>query len=590
MVHFFSNFMLLRGIIVIHVKDHKQYDMFNPFAHLGPKRLALLESSWAHLFREEILHKLPAEKLFPLYSEHFGRRTKELYAMLGIVLLQQQHDLTDDEAIQQFSFNIMWHYALNVTDASDISSYVSPRTLWSMRDIVGRLGLEQSLFENVTGALTKLFELDPSKQRLDSIHIFSNMAHLGRIRLFVRTIRKFLANLKRHHTDLYQALGEVAGRYEEKNDGRFAVKPSESSKKLQEVGDDCFLLVERFKENAAVVAMDTYKHLVRLFTEQCVLEKTDTSTAVVIKPNKDVPSDSLQNPSDPDAGYCGHKGKGYQMQVMETYSPDKSQPDLITHVKVEAAHESDANALLPAIDDAAKRELAPEQLLADSAYGGDDNVEKAKKLGVEVVSPTMGTQSHVIGLADFAFSDSDELTTCPEGKKPLRTKTGKHGGKIVHFDKAACDNCPRQSDCPVKRVKQSATISYDAKVLRLARRRAKEKTEAFREVYRFRAGAEGTMSDLDRITGIKRLRVRGMPQVRLAAVLKATGLNILRATMFKNRLRRVEKRKMRSNHSPNGLVCVVKEQSQRLRDYLRVLSGADFPGNYQIDRLISHAA
>lgn len=62
-----------------------------------------------------------------------------------------------------------------------------------------------------------------------------------------------------------------------------------------------------------------------MFAEQCVLEKAETVTSVVIKPNKEVPSDSLQNPSDPDAGYCGHKGKGYQMQVMETYSLDKSQ-------------------------------------------------------------------------------------------------------------------------------------------------------------------------------------------------------------------------------------------------------------------------
>jgi len=459
-----------------------------------------------------------------------------------------------------------------------------------MRDIVGRLGLEQSLFENVTGALTKLFELDPSKQRLDSIHIFSNMAHLGRIRLFVRTIRKFLVNLKRHHADLYQALGDVAIRYEEKNDGRFAVKPSESSRKLQEVGDDCFLLVERFKDHEVVVSMATYQLLVRLFTEQCVVEKTDSATSVVIKPNKEVPSDSLQNPSDPDAGYCGHKGKGYQMQVMETWSPDKSQPNLISHVKVEAAHESDSNALLPAIEDAAQRELAPTQLLADSAYGGDDNVEKAKELGVEVVSPTMGTQSHTIGLADFAFSDSDEITACPEGQKPQRIKTGKNGGKIVHFDKAVCDNCPRQSDCPVKRDKRRSTISYDAKALRLSRRRAREKTAAFCEVYRFRAGVEGTMSDLDRITGIKHLRVRGMPQIRLAAVLKATGLNILRATTFKNRIKRQEKEKMGATPSPKGLVGVVKEQILRLRDYLRELSGAFRPVNYRIARFASQAA
>ena len=223
---------------MIHVKDHKQYDMFNPFAHLGKKRFALLESSWAHLFREEILHNLPAEKLFHLYSERDGRRTKELYAMLGIVLLQQQQqNLTDNETVNQVAFNIMWQYALNITDTSDVSSYVSPRTLWTMRDIVAELGLDQALFENVTGALTKLFELDPSKQRLDSIHIFSNMAHLGRIRLFVRTIRKFLVNLKRHHADLYQSLGEVAVRYEAKNEGQFAVKPTDSARKLQGLGD-----------------------------------------------------------------------------------------------------------------------------------------------------------------------------------------------------------------------------------------------------------------------------------------------------------------------------------------------------------------
>ena len=350
---------------MIHVKDHKQYDMFNPFEHLGPKRLALLESSWAHLFREEILHKLPVEKLFPLFSEHSGRRTKELYAMLGIVLLQQQLDLTDDEAIQQFSFNIMWHYALNVSDKSDFSTYVCHRTLWNMRDIVGKLGLDELIFDDVNDALKKLFDLDPSKQRLDSVHIFSNMAHLGRIRIFVRTIRKFLTNLKRHHAGLYQSLGDVAIRYEERNDGQFTVKPSESPRTLQDVGNDCFLLVERFKNQEAVVSMSSYQLLVRLLHEQCVLEKIDAATTVVIKPNKNVPSDSLQNPSDPDAGYCGHKGKGYQVQVMETYSPDKSQPNLITHVKVEAAHESDSNALIPAIEDAAKRELAPEELLAD---------------------------------------------------------------------------------------------------------------------------------------------------------------------------------------------------------------------------------
>jgi hypothetical protein len=558
---------------VIHVKDHKQYDMFKPFEHLGPKRLALLESSWAHLFREEILHKLPAEKLFPLYSELTGRRTKELYAMLGLVLLQQMEDLSDEETVRQFAFNIMWQYALNVTDATDFSSYVSPRTLWNMRDIVGRLGLEQTIFENITDALRKLFELDPSKQRLDSIHIFSNMAHLGRVRLFVKTIRKFLVNLKRHHNELYQSLGEVAVRYDERNEGQFAVKPSESSRKLQEVGTNCFLLVEQFKAHEAVVAMTSYQLLVRLFNEQCVVANGDSGETVTIRPNKDVPSSSLQSPSDPDAGYSGHKGKGYQMQVMETYSPDKSQPDLITHVNVEAAHESDVHALLPALEDVEARELSPTELLADSLYGSDENVEKARKQGVEVISPTMGEQSHVVSLADFQYSESDELLSCPMGQAPQRSKTGKNGGKIVHFVKATCDLCPRQSDCPVKRIKQSVTISYDAKALRLARRRAKEKTEAFREAYRYRAGIEGTMSDLDRLTGIKHLRVRGMTQVRVAATLKATGLNILRSAAFQIRKRRRYAGKSGDDSTDLTYLELIKERFKHITKNLMPLSG-----------------
>jgi hypothetical protein len=530
---------------MIYVKDHKQVDMFHPFEHLGPKRLALLKSSWAHLFREEILHKLPVEKLFPFYSDSTGRPTKELYAMLGLVLLQQMEDLTDEETVQQLAFNLLWQYALNVTYADDINAYVAPRTLWTMRDTVGRLGLDQAMFDNVSEALKKLFELDPSKQRLDSVHIFSNMAHLGRIRLFVKTIRKFLVNLKRHHPDLYDDLGELATRYEEKHDGQFAVKPSESSRTLQGVAQDCFAVVERFRNHRAVEAMTSYQLLVRLFYEQCVVDGGDGGGPMVgVKPNKEVPSDSLQNPSDPDAGYCGHKGKGYQVQVMETYSPDKSQPDLITHVQVEPAHKSDAQALLPAIGATQERDMAPSELLADSLYGSDDNVEQAKKQGVEVIAPAMGTEPAPISLADFAFAPNNEILACPMGQIPQRLKVGKKGGFIVHFDKVQCDACPRQSDCPVRRDKKRTTLRYDAKALRLARRRAQERTAAFREAYRYRAGAEATMSDLDRCTGIKHLRVRGMVAVRVAATLKATGLNILRATAFrcgKKRRRRAER-------------------------------------------------
>mgnify|MGYP001594558499 CR=1 FL=1 len=84
----------------------------------------------------------------------------------------------------------------------------------------------------------------------------------------------------------------------------------------------------------------------------------------VVRPYKDVPSDSLQNPSDPDAGSSSHKGKGYQIQVVENYS-EKDTPhlSLFTHIDVESADQHDDNALLPAHYDLQELDMAPGEIM-----------------------------------------------------------------------------------------------------------------------------------------------------------------------------------------------------------------------------------
>ena len=518
---------------MFHTKDHKTGYLFDhgPFHWLDQKRKKLIDTSWAKLFREEILPNLPVSKLIPFYSPGKGAPTKELHAMLGAIVLQQMHDLTDEETVSQYAFNIQWHYALNITDDSD--AYISLKTLWNMRSLLTEHNLHTPLFDTITDTLVKTCAVDTSLQRLDSVHIFSNMRHLGRIGLFVRTIKKFLINLKRHHRELFDALDKArTDRYLSKKDESVfsMVKPSESVKTLTVVGDDLFFLVEQFKKHEAVASMKSYALLVRLLKEQCAVE--DTTSTVFIKPNKDVPSDSLQNPSDPDATYDGHKGQGYQTQIMETYSPDKKELSLITYVAVEPAHNSDASALMPAVLDAENRGFIPQEVLADSLYGSDDNCEKAKEHEVIVVSPVMGAKStKELSLTDFVVSDTLTILTCPEGKCPLFTKQ-KKGRHVAAFDPKTCSTCPRKDECPVKRGGKGNYLRYDAKTLRLARRRAKEKTTEFREKYRFRSGIEGTISYTDRKTGMKHLRVRGLKAVSFCATLKAAAVNILRAAAF----------------------------------------------------------
>jgi len=87
-----------------------------------------------------------------------------------------------------------------------------------------------------------------------------------------------------------------------------------------------------------------YKFMANLKRQHPAFFDNDTDNPVLIKKPKKVASDSLQNPSDPDASYSGHKGQGYQVQIMETYSPcdnpEEKPLNLIAHVHVEQAHQS----------------------------------------------------------------------------------------------------------------------------------------------------------------------------------------------------------------------------------------------------------
>ncbi|MBM9535645.1 transposase [Desulfobulbus alkaliphilus] len=521
---------------MFHVKNHKQLNILDPWGHLGPKRRALLDNSWAGLFQQHILPELPVESLRQHYHDYNGRPTKELHAMMGLMILQQMHDCTDQEAVEQFCFNIQWHYALNITSGSDTAAYISHKTLWTMRDHLASDVSYAEIFDTSLSILAKLLKADMSKQRMDSVHVKSNMRNLGRIGLFTKTIKKFLVNLKRHHRELFDQLDtELIQRYLSTSQASvFAmVKPTESSRTLDQLAADVLLLIERFATVDEVRAMQSFKLLSRLFSEQCVIEEdatADSGTKAVARPNKDVPSDSLQNPSDPDAGYSSHKGQGYQVQVVENYTTtDERGPSLITHVEVESADQHDANALLPTLNQLEQKEMLPQQLLVDSIYGSDSNCETARQeYQVAVISPVMPGNQKKFHLAEFTLDDQGKVLACPQGTTPDTVKKAKSGYSVV-FPIAACQDCPSVDQCPVSTGKKGWYYRYTDKDIRLARRRQEEASPTFREKYRYRAGVEATMSEFDRRTGVKHLRVRGIKAVRFAAFMKAIGLNILRA-------------------------------------------------------------
>ena len=525
---------------MIRIDSFQQDALIDPFDYLGPKRKDLLETGWAALFRNDLFGKIPVDEIQSRFHAKMGRPTKEFRTVLSVLLLQQMFNLTDDETIRQLAFNTEWHYALNLRLEDDESKYLCERTLRSYRSLVTDLEIDTLLFRLLTDTLLDKLNISTRKQRLDSTPIRSDMRRLSRLELFRKTIVKFLKVMRREHARLFKKRieNDLIERYLGEKNGYFSqVKPSEAKVALQQVAEDLLVLVETFRTHRKISGMGVFGLLQRVLNEQCDVTGEGEEAKVEIKDPKNVSSGSLQNPSDADAGYSGHKGEGYQVQLMETYQDEKpdgkaTQPDLITYLDVEPANCSDSDAPPSAIQETKERRCAPDELLADSLYGSDDNVRKAAAEGVDLIAPTMGkpkSKETMLILDDFRVDEkSGEVTSCPAGEAPCEIRRGKNDVLKIYFNPETCEACDHWDYCSVG-LNGDHKIEYTPKQLRLARRRVAEESEEFREKYRWRSGIEAVNAKLKRMMGMGRLRVRGLARVRLAVTLKVLGWNIFQA-------------------------------------------------------------
>jgi hypothetical protein len=94
---------------------------------------------------------------------------------------------------------------LKLVFISDDSNHISPKTLWHFRSIVTENELDTLLLNQITDKLAKVFSVNTDKQRIDSVHITSNMRRLGCISIFARSIRPSLVNLRQPHRELFNA-------------------------------------------------------------------------------------------------------------------------------------------------------------------------------------------------------------------------------------------------------------------------------------------------------------------------------------------------------------------------------------------------
>lgn len=485
-----------------------------------------LVEGWPGVFRRCLLELMPAEEVGEHFSEELGRPTKELYSVCGLLLLMEFHDWTVEQASSAYMFDGRILYALNLgRDNQSMSS----RTVERYQQILRHDKLAHEIMNRVTNRLVELLDIEVDQLRLDSTHVFSNMASFGRTRLMLTASRRFLIQVKRHEPEKYSALPEALRERYEKNGWSFSKGSRKGGPTREEAATDMHTLIAAFEHDEEIVKRSSFQAMLRIFTEQCeiiedkvrIREKTGIRT--------------MQNPSDPGATYDPVKGPGYQVQTAETCS-DKNKTQLIVSAIPQTACEHDQEAVEPIVSDLQSNGFTPTDIVADTAYGGDKNYCHCAEQDIKLTAPVLqGTQKEGrIPLHEFGIDKQGRITCCPADHTPLRSWFSNEEGRGgALFDVKHCEGCRYLDVCQVRKTdKKSKNYSmyYDSRNLRIVERKLDMHDPWTAELYAKRSGIEAAYSLGKRVLGLGRLRVRGESSVFTSILLKIAAINILRAS------------------------------------------------------------
>jgi hypothetical protein len=378
-----------------------QGSLFQSEFLVTPKKARLMQRSWAEVFRNRALPLIDEHRFAPMYHPDNGRPNRAVETVLGVHILKEMFDLTDEEALEQLEFNLLWHHALRLTGEE---AHLPQKTLHNFRVRLMTHDGGRIVFQETTDRIIQALGLRTGKQRLDSTHIISNplgrlragISLLTRLGLFCETIRLFLGAVQREHPQLGQGIAQGLAQRYLKEDGEAThyedVRSGEGRRRLAVCARDLYRLVDRFRGTPAA-EMEEYRLLERLLREQCHVgrhrdgrpESDDDDAGegkvpIALRDPKDVRPDSLQSPHDPDVTYSGHKGKGYEVQVAETCD-EENDVQIITHVAVTPSSGSDTDVTVPVVEALGERQIRPEELWADTAYGSGRNAFEGGAMG-----------------------------------------------------------------------------------------------------------------------------------------------------------------------------------------------------------------
>ena len=270
---------------------------------------------------------------------------------------------------------------------------------------------------------------------------------------------------------------------------------------------------------------------------------------VQLRTPKDLPPSTIaiHSPYDLEAHYSSKRSVnwvGYKAHLTEIC--DEDSPHFITQVTTTLSTVTD-EVVIDSIHKALKaKSLLPHKHLVDLGYTPAENlISSQRDYDVELIGPVRSdpswqSRNHPKFAAEnFQIDWDKKVATCPKGhqSKTWSEKKDVGGQPIIsiRFSSFSCNNCRSRRRCTRAQTEpRKLTIRAQNEYLALKNRREAQNTPEFQDVYRKRAGIEGTISQGIRRSDLRQSRYIGLAKTHLQHIFMATALNLCRLDNWLN--------------------------------------------------------
>ena len=484
-----------------------------------PEQIEKCEKSFYGVMRNFILPQIDASLFDPVNKKNErGREPIDASIKIAALIIKCAYNLSYEELDNKLEFDLMAKYGFGYEyeDSRPVSGRTLRRFLLDCQNYQRETGTDliNLCFQNLAEPIAKAIKADPNLIRIDSTFIESSIRHLSRLEIIFESARRAVRVLSKKKIELPENLSA----YLDENLGNRLFyhkhpdlnKDEMTGRLLEEAFETLNLFPEELKDE------EEFLILKRVLSEQ---SSRDEAGNLSLKDQKEIPSDSVQSPVDPEATFRLKNGKSSKGYLGTDAEISNGKEGVIIKSRTDQNNVHDSEIVKIIIQELGGQDH--KEIIADGAYGSKENIELAEENNLSLEPTNLpGRPADPIHAKITLNEEGTKVILCPAGNKPKSSSCYSNDQISFTMSKAVCDKCPLKNDCCVKanpNVKNPRTYRGLTSVTMINKATVEnclsdqEKEERISKAH-YRNGIESTFSNLKRCFGLSGIgsQLRGL--------------------------------------------------------------------------------